>query len=271
MRLVRGFFRAGKPAGVICHGPWTLVEANVVRGRTLTSLADPGHRHQERRRHLGSGCPAVGWEHKNLAILGHSAGSADGCVAAHPSDLAVALTALAAGARGRPGQADRPGRRPAPPARPRAGRDTVLKPGELITTVELPPPPAGRSAYRKVRERASFAFALVSVAAPIDVAGCRVALGGAAHVPWRAFAAERSVLGAPATAETFARAAHAELRQAVLEPPGHPTIPRQTKRADMPYPLDGWMAVYPGPGRQGKPATRTAGIKEDRWRTCSRS
>ena len=99
--------------------------------------------------------------------------------------------------------------------------DTVLTPGELITAVELPPPLPGRSAYRKVRERASFAFALVSVAALIDIAGdgtvgtCRVALGGVAHAPWRAFLAERTLAGAPATAETFARAAAAELDQAV--------------------------------------------------------
>jgi xanthine dehydrogenase YagS FAD-binding subunit len=175
------------------------------------------------KRRPGSGCPAVGGEHENQAILGHSAGSAGGCVATHPSDLAVALTALAArvhvvgprGARvvGLPGLHRLPGDEP--------DRDTVLEPGELITAVELPPPPAGRSAYRKVRERASFAFALVSVAALIDVAedgtvaGCQLALGGVAHVPWRAFTAERAVLGAPATAETFARAADAELRQAV--------------------------------------------------------
>jgi xanthine dehydrogenase YagS FAD-binding subunit len=170
-----------------------------------------------------SGCPAISGDHENLAILGHSAGSAVECVATHPSDMAVALTALEArvhasgpgGTRviGMPGLHRLPGSEP--------GRDTVLEPGELITAVELPPPPAGRSAYRKVRERASFAFALISVAALLDVADdgtvrtCRVAVGGVAHVPWRAFSAERAIAGAPATAASFRRAADEELRQAV--------------------------------------------------------
>jgi xanthine dehydrogenase YagS FAD-binding subunit len=171
----------------------------------------------------GSGCPAVGGDHENLAILGHSADSAAGCVATHPSDMAVALAALEArvhvtgpaGTRviGLPGLHRLPGTDPA--------RDTVLDAGELITAVELPPPPAGRSAYRKVRERASFAFALVSVAALLDVADdgtvrtCRVAVGGVAHVPWRALSAERVLARAPATADSFRRAADEELRQAV--------------------------------------------------------
>jgi xanthine dehydrogenase YagS FAD-binding subunit len=99
-------------------------------------------------------------------------------------------------------------------------QDTVLRPGELITEVELPPPPGGSQAYRKVRERASFAFALVSVAALLDVGpdgrvrDCRIALGGVAHAPWRALAAERVLLGAPPAAEVFAAAAQAELRYA---------------------------------------------------------
>jgi xanthine dehydrogenase YagS FAD-binding subunit len=99
-------------------------------------------------------------------------------------------------------------------------QDTVLKPGELVTEVELPPSPGGRQAYRKVRERASFAFALASVAALLDVGpdgrvrDCRVALGGIAPVPWRAHATERVLLGATPSAEAFARAAEAELRYA---------------------------------------------------------
>jgi xanthine dehydrogenase YagS FAD-binding subunit len=170
----------------------------------------------------GSGCPAVGGDHENLAILGHSAGDELECVATHPSDMAVALTALDAQVHVTgPGTSriiPMPGLHRLPGAEPH--RDTVLTPGELITAVELPSPPPGRSAYRKVRERASFAFALVSVAALIDVAAdgtigtCRVALGGVAHAPWRAFLAERTLAGAPATTETFARAAAAELRQA---------------------------------------------------------
>jgi xanthine dehydrogenase YagS FAD-binding subunit len=93
----------------------------------------------------------------------------------------------------------------------------VLEPGELITAVELPPLPfARRSAYRKVRERASFSFAVVSVAAALDVVDgtvreARLALGGVAHKPWRCRAAEAVLVGLPATAETFARAADEEL------------------------------------------------------------
>ena len=100
-------------------------------------------------------------------------------------------------------------------------RDTVLKPGELITAVDLPPLAfAARSRYRKVRDRASHAFALVSVAAALDVAGngavrdVRLALGGVAHKPWRAWKAEEALRGAPATEETFRRAAEAELAEA---------------------------------------------------------
>jgi len=170
-----------------------------------------------------SGCPAVSGDHENLAVLGHSAGSAPECVATHPSDMAVALTALEARVHASGPGGTRvipmPGLHRLPGSEP--GRDTVLEPGELITAVELPPPPAGRSAYRKVRERASFAFALVSVAALLDVAddgtvrACRVALGGVAHVPWRAYSAERALAGAPATAGSFRHAADEELRQAV--------------------------------------------------------
>jgi xanthine dehydrogenase YagS FAD-binding subunit len=99
-------------------------------------------------------------------------------------------------------------------------RDTVLEPADLITAVELPALGAGmRSAYRKVRDRASFSFAVVSVAAALDVAGgevrdCRIALGAVAHKPWRAERAEAALRGAPATPESFARAAEAELEQA---------------------------------------------------------
>jgi xanthine dehydrogenase YagS FAD-binding subunit len=188
------------------------------------------------KRSPGSGCQATarGADTGNLAILGHS----PFCVATHPSDLAVALTALNARVRvvgpagGRPGGGpgpasagqnrgrwiELPGLHRLPGGIP--GQDTTLHPGELITEVELPPPPGGRQEYRKVRERASFAFALVSVAALLDIgpAGrvrdCRIALGGVAHAPWRAHAAERVVLGVPPSAEVFARAADAELRYA---------------------------------------------------------
>ena len=173
------------------------------------------------KRSPGSGCQAMepGAETANLAILGQSAA----CVATHPSDMAVALAALGATVQvSGPGSSEvrgipMPGLHRLPEASPE--RDTVLAPGELITAVELPPPPPGRSTYRKVRERASFAFALVSVAAMLEVAdgtvtGCRLALGGVAHAPWRCHGAEQAMLGQPATAGTYASAAAEELEAA---------------------------------------------------------
>jgi xanthine dehydrogenase YagS FAD-binding subunit len=173
------------------------------------------------KRRPGSGCPAREGDHRNLAIIGHSAA----CVATHPSDMAVALAALDAvvhvegpgGLRSVP----MPGLHRLPGDEPE--RDTVLEPGDLITAVELPPlAMAARSRYRKARDRASFAFAVVSVAAALDIADgadrvvrdCRVAFGGVAHVPWRATRAEDALRGAPATEESFTRAAEAELAQA---------------------------------------------------------
>ena len=170
------------------------------------------------KRALGSGCPARAGEHRNLAVLGHS----EHCVATHPSDMAVALSALDArvtvqGAGGERvigvGELHRlPGDRP--------DRDTVLEPGELITAVELPSlPVAAPSTYRKVRERRSFAFALVSVAAALAVqdgvvSDVRLAFGGVAHRPWRASAAEATLRAGPATQATFAAALDAELAPA---------------------------------------------------------
>ncbi|WP_424532131.1 FAD binding domain-containing protein [Sphaerisporangium viridialbum] len=166
----------------------------------------------------GSGCPARTGAHRNLAILGHS----ESCVATHPSDMAVALVALGAvvhveGREG-PKSVPMPGLHRLPGDEP--DRDTVLEPGDLITAVELPPLPfAARSRYRKVRDRASFSFAVVSVAAALEVTDgvvrdCRIALGAVAHVPWRAEAAEAALRGAPATEAEFARAADAELATA---------------------------------------------------------
>jgi xanthine dehydrogenase YagS FAD-binding subunit len=169
------------------------------------------------KRRPASGCPAIKGDHSNLAVLGHS----EQCVATHPSDMAVALAALDARVRVTGPGGDRtvpiPGLHRLPGDDP--SRDTVLRPGELITAVELPPPPSGASKYRKVRERASFAFALVSIGAVLDVADgvvrdCRLALGGVAHVPWRAEIAEAELRGARAGEEEFARAAEAELSRA---------------------------------------------------------
>jgi xanthine dehydrogenase YagS FAD-binding subunit len=171
------------------------------------------------KRTPGSGCSARAGYHRELAILGASAA----CIATHPSDLAVALAALDAVVRVQGPGGERtiplvefhrlPGDEPQ--------RDTVLEHGELITAVDLPPLPfAARSRYRKVRDRASYAFALVSVAAALAVTDdgmvrdVRLALGGVAHKPWRAWKAEAALRGAPATEETFRRAAEAELADA---------------------------------------------------------
>src|SRR4051794_30681209 len=168
------------------------------------------------KRRPGSGCPARDGEHRNLAILGHS----EHCVATHPSDMAVALAALGATVHVHTTQGERshpmPGLHRLPGDEPE--RDTELGPGDLITAVELGAP-APRSLYRKVRDRASFAFAVVSVAAAVEVEDGvirrpRIAIGGVAHAPWRARAAERALEGAPAGDDAFAAAAEAELAQA---------------------------------------------------------
>lgn len=167
----------------------------------------------------GSGCDAAEGFNRIHAILGAS----PRCVATHPSDMAVALAALDATVHlDGPGGARTlaltelhrlPGDTPE--------IETALRPGELITAIALPPLPfAANSTYRKVRDRASYAFALVSVAAALDVAGgkvrdVRLALGGVAHKPWRAAVAERLLRGEPATPAMFRAAAAAELADAV--------------------------------------------------------
>jgi xanthine dehydrogenase YagS FAD-binding subunit len=162
------------------------------------------------KRRPGSGCPAREGDHRNLAILGHSAA----CVATHPSDMAVALTALGATVHvtgpGGERAIDMPGLHRLPGDEPQ--RDTVLEPAELITAVTLPAPIDGaRTTYRKVRERSSFAFALVSIAAvAAGERDCRIALGGVAHVPWRAARAEAALRDGA----TFEDAADAELAAA---------------------------------------------------------
>jgi xanthine dehydrogenase YagS FAD-binding subunit len=166
----------------------------------------------------GSGCPAREGHHRDLAIIGHS----ESCVATHPSDMAVALAALGATVRVSGPAGERtiplPGLHRLPEQQPE--RDTVLEPGELITAVDLPPVSfATVSDYRKVRDRASFAFALVSVAAALHVddghiVDSRIALGGIAPVPWRASRAEAALREAPAVEESFALAAETELADA---------------------------------------------------------
>lgn len=167
----------------------------------------------------GSGCSALGGYVRYHAILGVS----PQCIAVHPSDMAVAMSALDARVVVQTSDGERripvdefyrlPGDQP--------DRDTVLGHGELITAVELPAPPEGAASdYRKVRDRASYAFALVSVAAELtftstfQIGSARIALGGVAHKPWRARRAEQVLTGDQPSAETFAAAADAELKQA---------------------------------------------------------
>jgi xanthine dehydrogenase YagS FAD-binding subunit len=170
------------------------------------------------KRRPGSGCPAREGDHRNLAVLGHS----QACVATHPSDMAVALAALGATVHVTGPGGERaipiPGLHRLPADEPQ--RDTVLEPGELIVALELAPPAmAERSRYRKVRDRASYAFAVVSVAAAVEldgdtVADCRIAFGGLAHVPWRAERAEAALRGAAVGEDAFRAAADAELAAA---------------------------------------------------------
>jgi xanthine dehydrogenase YagS FAD-binding subunit len=171
------------------------------------------------KRSPGQGCDAVDGFNRMHAILGAS----PSCVATHPSDMCVALAALDATVHLQSANGTRilpltdlhrlPGDHPEV--------ETVLEPRELITAIELPPLGSGaRSTYRKVRDRASYAFALVSVAAVLEVRdgtvkGVRLAIGGVAHKPWRAWKAERALKGGPATSEAFRAAAEAELADAV--------------------------------------------------------
>jgi xanthine dehydrogenase YagS FAD-binding subunit len=174
------------------------------------------------KRAPGSGCPALTGEHHNHAILGAS----EHCVATHPSDMAVALAAFDAVISYE--TADGPGELPIAdfylPVGDTPHIETALPPGALITGVTLPPAPvAAHSRYRKVRERASYAFAIGSIAAALDVQDdvvceVRLAFGAVASRPWRARTAERVLTGGPASAEAFAAAADAELAAAEALP-----------------------------------------------------
>jgi xanthine dehydrogenase YagS FAD-binding subunit len=170
------------------------------------------------KRQSGTGCPAATGVTRSHAILGAS----EQCIAVHPSDMCVALAALDAivevqGAQGKRqipfGEFHRlPGNTPQ--------FDTNLRPGELITKLILPAMPAAKSGvYLKIRDRASYAFALVSVAAILELSGgqirnVRLALGGVAHKPWRANKAEQFLVGKPANLSTFEQAANIALQEA---------------------------------------------------------
>jgi xanthine dehydrogenase YagS FAD-binding subunit len=168
------------------------------------------------KREPGSGCSAIRGINRTEAVLGTS----EHCIATYPGDLAVALVALGATVRAHtPAGKERtipfaslhvvPGTHPE--------RETILEPGELITAIELPALVAARrSMYLKVRDRASYAFALASAAVAVDLDGrtirdARVGLGGIATKPWRSTEAEHLLIGKPATEQTFRAAADAAL------------------------------------------------------------
>ena len=170
------------------------------------------------KRDPGSGCAAITGVNRSLAILGTS----EHCIATNPSDMNVALAALEATIHIRGPKGERtvavgdfhllPGNTPQ--------RETILEPGDLITDVTLPPPaPGSHSLYLKLRDRASYEFALASAAVVITkangkIARARVALGGVGTKPWRSPEAETELTGQPATEAVFRKAAEAALREA---------------------------------------------------------
>ena len=168
------------------------------------------------KREPGSGCPAIAGHNRTLAILGGS----EHCIATNPSDMCVAMAALEATVHVQGPKGPRaipfadfhllPGRTP--------HRETVLEPGDLITQVTLPPPTAGsKHLYLKLRDRASYEFALASAAVVLTIAGgkitrARIALGGVGTKPWRSPEAEAALTGKPANEATYRGAAEAALR-----------------------------------------------------------
>lgn len=186
------------------------IGGNLLQRTRCTYFRDPGVAACNKRR-PGSGCSAILGFNRLHAVLG----SSDYCIAAHPSDLAVALSALDAAIELRGGDGVRsvpindfylvPGDTP--------DRETVLNPGEIITAVLVPPPTIGeRSHYLKLRDRASFEFALVSAAVAVAVddgriRSARIAVGGVGTKPWRLPTVEAALIGAAAARETLSQAA----------------------------------------------------------------
>jgi xanthine dehydrogenase YagS FAD-binding subunit len=170
------------------------------------------------KREPGSGCAALQGFNRMHAIVEAS----EACIAVHPSDMAVAMAALDARVEtvsptGQTRTIPIGDLHRLPGTTPHV--ETSLNGGEMITAVTLPPAPPGRQVYRKVRDRASYAFALVSVAAIVDavngrVRAARVAMGGVAPKPWRAANAEKELTGGPIAERTYTQAADAELKTA---------------------------------------------------------
>jgi xanthine dehydrogenase YagS FAD-binding subunit len=197
------------------------VGGNLLQRTRCHYFTDPAFAHCNKR-DPGSGCDAIDGHNRMHAILGAS----PHCIATHPSDMAVALAALDAVVRLQGPDGERQVAlidfHRLPDDHPE--QDTVIKPGELITAVDLPAMPFARNShYLKVRDRASYAFALVSVAVALDldldldggaVRDVRIALGGVAHKPWRAAEAEGLLRGQALTPELLARAGEAAVRGA---------------------------------------------------------
>ncbi|MBU1360401.1 MAG: xanthine dehydrogenase family protein subunit M [Gammaproteobacteria bacterium] len=170
------------------------------------------------KRTPGAGCAAIGGFNRIHAVLGTS----EHCIATHPSDMAVAMRALDASVRllaadGSTRMLSLDGLYRLPGDTPQD--ETTLRPGELITHIVLPAPPPGRQAYRKVRDRASYAFALVSMAAIVSVdkgkiASARLAFGGLAPMPWRDPAVEAMLVGETPSRQLFVKAADRLLAEA---------------------------------------------------------
>jgi xanthine dehydrogenase YagS FAD-binding subunit len=170
------------------------------------------------KREPGSGCPAITGSNRTLAILGTS----EHCIATNPSDMCVAMAALEATIHVQGPNGERaiaigdfhllPGDTP--------HKETVLEPGDLVTHVTLPPPPAGsKQVYLKLRDRASYEFALASAAVVLTISGgkisrVRIALGGVGTKPWRSTEAEAVLVGQPANQANFRKAAETALRDA---------------------------------------------------------
>jgi xanthine dehydrogenase YagS FAD-binding subunit len=207
------------------------VGGNLLQRTRCVYFQDPTKPCNKRR--PGSGCPAREGEHHNLAVLGGS----EHCIATHPSDMAVALSALGASVHTRGPAGTRmlrldelyrlPGEHP--------DQETHLAASELITGVELPAPPPGRAHYRKVRERRSYAFALVSVAAILKTSAegiveeVHLAFGGMAPVPWRATIAEAALRGTALSAEAVTAALDSELAVAAPLPGNAYKLPLLTR------------------------------------------
>jgi xanthine dehydrogenase YagS FAD-binding subunit len=170
------------------------------------------------KREPGTGCPAITGANRMLAVLGTS----DHCIASNPSDMCVAMAALEATIHVQGPKGSRaipfgdfhllPGNTP--------HRETVLEPGDLITHVTLPPPARGsKHLYLKLRDRASYEFALASAAVVLSLAGgkitrARVALGGVGTRPWRSHEAEAALVGQQTDKATFRKAAEEAMRDA---------------------------------------------------------